>query len=79
MEKGQQAKRSPNPTNEARGVFLLWRTCWTLSCLWLAAFVKRKANLITDSWDEVIYDEDLRRILEEIVDKVKRNDPVRGW
>ena len=51
-------------------------------CGWLrvaTAFVKRKANLITDSWDEVIYDEDLRRILEEIVDKVKRNDPVRGW
>ena len=51
-------------------------------CGWLrvaTAFVKRKANLITDSWDEVIYEEDLRRILEEIVDKVKRNDPVRGW
>lgn len=50
-------------------------------CGWLrvaTAFIKRKANAITERWDDVITDEEVRTLLMEVVSKVKNNDPVRG-
>lgn len=50
-------------------------------CGWLrvaTAFIKRKANAITERWDDVITDEEVRTLLMEVVNKVKNNDPVRG-
>ena len=50
-------------------------------CGWLrvaAAFIKRRANHVTQSWDEVIEDDELRVCLQETVSEVRRNEPVRG-
>ena len=50
-------------------------------CGWLrmaAAFIKRRANRVKQSWNEVIEDDGLRVCLQEIVSEVRRNDPVRG-
>ena len=40
--------------------------------------MKRKANALTSTWDEVIYDESLRAMLEDTVQRVERNDPGKG-
>ena len=51
-------------------------------CGWLrvaTAFIKRRANFLSERWDEVIADEELRRCLDEVVLEVKKNDPVRGF
>ncbi|XP_045111049.1 uncharacterized protein LOC123504528 [Portunus trituberculatus] len=50
-------------------------------CGWLraaAAYVKRRANAATHTWDDIIVDAGLRSILEEIAGKVLKDDPVRG-
>ena len=50
-------------------------------CGWLrvaTAYMKRKANAFTSTWDEVIYDESLRAMLEDTVQRVERNDPGKG-
>ena len=50
-------------------------------CGWLrvaTAFMKRKANASTSTWDEEIYDESLRAIMEDTVRRVKQNDPAKG-
>lgn len=50
-------------------------------CGWLrvaTAFIKRKANLSTESWDEVIHNSEVCELMKETVDKVRFNDPVRG-
>ena len=50
-------------------------------CGWLrvaSAYMKRKANALTSTWDEVIYDESLRAMLEDTVQRVERNDPGKG-
>ncbi|KAK4322347.1 hypothetical protein Pmani_006904 [Petrolisthes manimaculis] len=50
-------------------------------CGWLrvaVAFVKRRVNYLTSSWDEAVTDEQLNVILQEIASEVKKNDPVRG-
>jgi len=50
-------------------------------CGWLrvaTAFVKRRANLLSSTWDEEICDGLLRSMLEDMVQKVKVNDPARG-
>ena len=50
-------------------------------CGWLrvaVAFMKRKINNITSSWDEVANDDSLRIMLEETASEVDKNDPVRG-
>ena len=50
-------------------------------CGWLrvaTAYMKRKANALTSTWDEVIYDESLRAMLEDTVQRVERNDPGKG-
>ena len=50
-------------------------------CGWLriaTAYMKRKANALTSTWDEVIYDESLRAMLEDTVQRVERNDPGNG-
>ena len=50
-------------------------------CGWLrvaTAFMKRKANSSTSTWDEEIYDESLRAKIEDTVRRVKQNDPAKG-
>lgn len=50
-------------------------------CGWLRvamAYVKRRANLATQGWDDVVRDNEIKAILEEIIREVKRNDPVHG-
>ena len=50
-------------------------------CGWLrvaTAFMKRKANSSTSTWDEEIYDESLRAMMEDAVRRVKQNDPAKG-
>lgn len=50
-------------------------------CGWLrvaVAYVKRRANLVTQGWDNIVDGDDLRVLLEEIIEKVKRDNPVRG-
>lgn len=42
------------------------------------AFIKRKINNLTSSWDEVVSDGYTRTILEETANEVRKNDPVRG-
>lgn len=51
-----------------------------LVCSWLwvvAAYIKKRANLITQGWDKVITGKKLRVLLEEILDEVRRNDCMR--
>ena len=46
-------------------------------CGWLrvaTAFMKRRANSSTSTWDEEIYDESLRAMMEDTVRRVKHND-----
>ena len=40
--------------------------------------MKRKANSSTRTWDEKIYDESLRAMMEDTVRRVKQNDPANG-
>ena len=50
-------------------------------CGWLpvaTAFMKRKANSSTSTWDEDIYDESLRAMMEDTGRRVKQNDPAKG-
>ena len=50
-------------------------------CGWLrvaTAFTKRKANSSTSTWDEEIYDESLRAMMEDTVRRVKQDDPAKG-
>ena len=50
-------------------------------CGWLqvaTAFIKRRANSSTSTWDEEIHDESLRAMLEDTVRRVKQNDPAKG-
>ena len=42
------------------------------------AFMKRKANSSISTWDEEIYDESLRAMLEDTVRRVNQNDPAKG-
>ena len=49
-------------------------------CDWLrvaTAFVKRRANSSTSTWDEEIYDDSLRAMLEDTVRRVTHNDPAK--
>ena len=50
-------------------------------CDWLrvaTAVIKRRANYVTEGWDDVIADEEVSKFLQETVDEVSRNDPARG-
>ncbi|KRZ54316.1 hypothetical protein T02_8670 [Trichinella nativa] len=50
-------------------------------CGWLriaAAYIKRKANDATTSWDEVIDGDELRGLIHETALAVKKRDPARG-
>ena len=50
-------------------------------CGWLrvaTAFMKRRANSSTSTWDEEIYDESLRAMMEDTVRRVKQNDLAKG-
>ncbi|KRX79665.1 hypothetical protein T06_11433 [Trichinella sp. T6] len=50
-------------------------------CGWLmiaAAYIKRKANDATTSWDEVISGDELRGLIQETALGVKKRDPARG-
>ena len=50
-------------------------------CGWLrvaTAFMKRRVNSSTSTWDEEIYDESLRAMMEDTVRRVKQNDPAKG-
>lgn len=50
-------------------------------CGWLrpaAAFIKRRANEKTSSWDDVINDLAFRNLVEDLIQRVKREDPAGG-
>uniref|UniRef100_A0A5S6QMY9 RNase H domain-containing protein n=1 Tax=Trichuris muris TaxID=70415 RepID=A0A5S6QMY9_TRIMR len=50
-------------------------------CGWLrvaAAFAKRKINAATKSWDDPVESVAIRSFLEEIIQRVKEEDPARG-
>ena len=50
-------------------------------CGWLrpaASLVKRRANDLSQSWDEEVTDRSLRIIMQEIKEMVERSDPARG-
>ena len=40
--------------------------------------MRRRANSSTSTWDEEIYDESLRAMMEDTVRRVKQNDPAKG-
>ena len=40
--------------------------------------MKRKANSSTSTWEEEIYDESLRAMMEDMVRRVIQNDPAKG-
>uniref|UniRef100_A0A5S6QF95 Reverse transcriptase domain-containing protein n=1 Tax=Trichuris muris TaxID=70415 RepID=A0A5S6QF95_TRIMR len=49
-------------------------------CGWLRvaeAFIKRKVNDVTASWDQVIKDAELEGLINEVANRVKTDDPVR--
>ena len=50
--------------------------------MWLAAsgngLHQAEAHFLSERWDEVIANEELKRCLHEVVLEVKKNDPVRG-
>ena len=50
-------------------------------CGWLrvaTAFIKRRANSLTSTWDERIHDESLRVMLEDTIRRVTLDDPAKG-
>ena len=50
-------------------------------CGWLCAataFVKRRANMLTSTWDEEIHDECLHYMLEDMYQRVMSHDPAGG-
>ena len=50
-------------------------------CGWLrvaTAFIKRRANSLTSTWDERIHDESLRAMLEDTIRRVTLDDPAKG-
>ena len=50
-------------------------------CGWLrvaTAFIKRRANSLTSTWDERIHDESLRAMLEDMIRRVTLDDPAKG-
>ena len=50
-------------------------------CGWLrvaTSFIKRRANDVTERWDDAIADGEVRTLLEEVVKEIRKNDPVRG-
>lgn len=50
-------------------------------CGWLraaTAFIKRRANVLTSTWDEEIHDECLSFMLEDMYQRVTSHDPARG-
>lgn len=51
-------------------------------CGWLrvaSAYVKRRANAVTDGWDDPVKDDgSVRRMLAEMVCRVKSSDPAKG-
>jgi len=50
-------------------------------CGWLriaAAFVKRRANSVTSTWDEEIHDECLSSMLKDMLQRVTAHDPTSG-
>ena len=50
-------------------------------CGWLrvaTGCIKRRTNLLSERWDEVITDEEIR-FLDEVMAEVRRNDPVKGF
>ena len=50
-------------------------------CGWLrvaTAFIKRRANDVTERWDDTIAGGEIRTLLEETVKEVRKSDPVRG-
>ncbi|XP_066985023.1 uncharacterized protein [Macrobrachium rosenbergii] len=50
-------------------------------CGWLrvaVAFIKRRVNKVTEGWDDVINDDYIKMCLQELLEKVKKDDPVRG-
>ena len=42
------------------------------------AFTKRRANEVMVGWDEIIVNEELMALLKGVVDKIRKNDPIRG-
>ena len=50
-------------------------------CSWLrpaVAFIKRRANAVTESWDDQVCCEHVRNFLVEVTERVRQSDPVRG-
>ena len=50
-------------------------------CSWLrpaVAFIKRRANAVTERWDDLISCEHVRTFLMEVTDKVRQSDPAGG-
>ena len=50
-------------------------------CDWLrpaCAFLKRKANSVSSSWDESIVDNQILQMVDEISSRLKEHDPVKG-
>lgn len=50
-------------------------------CGWLrvaVAFIKRRANDVTEGWDDTIVGGEIRTLVEEVTQEVRKSDPVRG-
>ena len=50
-------------------------------CGWLrvaVAFIKRRANAVTEGWDDPITGTEVSSFLNEVVAEVRRHDPARG-
>ena len=80
--RGSEVERMPEHLSR-RTVF---STCGKLLghypvCGWLrvaTAFIKRRANNVTQNWDEPVSCEHVRSFLEEVQTRVARCDPARG-
>ncbi|MPC49431.1 hypothetical protein E2C01_043230 [Portunus trituberculatus] len=50
-------------------------------CGWVrvvTAFIKRKVNEATERWNDIIVDEEIRRLLREIIAEVRNNNLLQG-
>lgn len=88
-EPGKLLWRRSNPVGEAPCVLTrrsVFSCCGKLVghlpvCGWLraaSAFIKRRANMLSSSWDEEIHDECLHFMLRDVYQRLASHDPARG-
>lgn len=72
------------PPDIRESVFSLCGKLLSLSPVngWLqltVAFLKRRVNSVSCSWNSVIYDDVLWQLVIDVLRRVKASDPAHGW